>query len=404
MARIKVNVKGPIIGDSMAWIYNLLGMACTSAAGFKRELAKAQDGDTVVIEINSPGGYVNEAAEIYEAIRTFSGEVECKVVGQAASCASFIACAAKSSISPMGYLFLHNCSTSCSGNQHDMRQTMESLASIDENIMGAYKAKTGMSDEELYKLMEQNTTISAQRAVELGFIDRITDEGNNVTAFGAGSNTEGIAAAAPGLIDFDAIDLEKVAQLRDAYMKTQDSAGGGTEMEIKDMVDELDEASATGCAASDVEEAEGEEEASEEQPDNSAEDADEETEASDGDAADDDGEREDAESEDSGVEDRYEEGVLAERSRIEGIMAISGNIDADMVHDALFVNPVNAQQLAFNALSAKAGKVSNYMSLARADFEASSSSAVASNIVDGNVAGKTETDSLTAKMAERINN
>ena len=390
MAKIKANVKGPIVGGDIAWVYNWLGMSCTSAAGFKQELAKAQDGDTVIVEINSPGGYVNEAAEFYEAIRSFDGEIECCVVGQAASCASFIACAAKSSISPMGYLFLHNCSSSCSGNQHDMRQTMETLASIDENIMGAYKAKTGMSDEQIYELMEQNTTISAQRAVDLGFIDEITPE-SGVAAFNIGEHTTGIAAAAPGLIDFGAIDFEKVAELRDAYMQTHDFAGGGTDMknEIKDVRDELEDETV-------------EPEAVEDEP--AQADEQEEAEAAE-ECAEEDAEPE-AEPESEPVEDRYEAGVLAERSRIEGIMAISDSIDSEMVLDALFTHPIDAQQLAFDALSAKRAKVGNYMEHARADAKASKSSEVAPAVADSTEvsSAQQEIDSMVAKMTEKITN
>lgn len=398
MAKIKVNVKGPIVSGDTAWVYSWLGMSCTSAAGFKRELAKAQDGDTVVVEINSPGGYVNEAAEIYEAIRSYNGEIECRVVGQAASCASFIACAAKSSISPMGYLFLHNCSTACNGNQHDMRQTMESLASIDENIMNAYKAKTGMSDEEIYALMEQNTTISAQRAVELGFIDEITQEGN-VTAFNIGANTAGIAAAAPGFIDFGAIDPEKVKELRDAYEKAhEDSAEGGIEMAnnanaaeeakvldvaqaCEEPVNEPVEASVEEPAAAEDEEATEPEPA--EEPVEPVEDAN-----------------------DSVTVDMhsYEQGVTAERERIKGILAIANSIPSEMLASALFDEPVDAQELAFKALSAKQDGVSGYMARAREDAKASETAKVAAVVTDAPAASKAEAtiDAMAAMMAKKL--
>ena len=398
MAKIKVNVKGPIVGGDTAWVYSWLGMSCTSAAGFKRELAKAQDGDTVVVEINSPGGYVNEAAEIYEAIRSYNGEIECRVVGQAASCASFIACAAKSSISPMGYLFLHNCSTACNGNQHDMRQTMESLASIDENIMNAYKAKTGMSDEEIYALMEQNTTISAQRAVELGFIDEITQEGN-VTAFNIGANTAGIAAAAPGFIDFGAIDPEKVKELRDAYEKAhEDSAEGGIEMAnnanaaeeakvldvaqaCEEPVNEPVEASVEEPAAAEDEEATEPEPA--EEPAEPVEDA-----------------------EDSVTVDMqsYDQGVTAERERIRGILAIANSVPSEMLANALFDEPIDAQELAFKALSAKQDGVSGYMARAREDAKASETAKVAAVVTDAPAASKAEAtiDAMAAMMAKKL--
>ena len=333
MARYKVEVKGPIFGGETEWLYNMLGVKCTSARAFKRQLEGAKDGDTVVVEINSPGGDVDQGAEIYEAIRTFDGNIECHVVGMAGSAASIIACAAKSTISPMGSFFVHSCSTSCSGNQHDMRQTMEALKSTDENIVAAYKAKTGMSDEELYKLMEQNTMLSAQKAVELGFIDEIAGEGN-VPAFAGGASTFGIAAAVPGFADFGSIDLEKVRALHDAYEKAhEDTAEGGIDM--------ADNASAEDAKVVDeVQEVEETVEAHVEEP---VEEPAEEAEAAEGGEAE---EPETAEEPAEGTEaaadsttvdmNSYEQGVTAERERIKGILASANSIPSEMLASALF--------------------------------------------------------------------
>ena len=152
-------------------IYELFGEAYTTAERFRAQL-DAADGD-VVVEVNSPGGMVTAGAEIYEAIRGYAGDIECRVVGQAASAASVIACAAKSSITPMGTLFLHNCIGAAQGNHNAMREAAQAMESVDENIMNAYRAKTGMTDSQIYRLMERNTTISATKAVELGFADDV---------------------------------------------------------------------------------------------------------------------------------------------------------------------------------------------------------------------------------------
>ena len=154
MTRIKVN--GSIINSADAWIYNWLKIPYTSPDAFKEQLAAAED--DVIVEINSPGGYVSAAAEIYEAIRSYAGKIECRVVGQAASAASVIACAARNSISPMGTFFMHNCIGFASGNHNDMRQTMHAMESIDENIMEAYRAKTGMTDAEKSETVGETLT------------------------------------------------------------------------------------------------------------------------------------------------------------------------------------------------------------------------------------------------------
>lgn len=357
----RISVKGSIVDKGSAWLYDWLGMDYVTAEGFKSQLADAAGG-AVVVEVNSPGGVVSQGAEIYEAIREYEGDIEIHVVGMAASCASFIACAAKSTISPMGYLFLHNCMSSCSGNQHDMRQTMESLASIDENIMGAYKAKTGMSEDEIYELMEQNTTISAKRAVELGFIDEIS--GDDAVAFTAGGGVAGIAAALPGMFGLESIGADRLAALHDAYMRDSELARGGQEMENEEQVEEA-AAEATATAADEVVDA--------------AANA-----AGNGAQVADAGRQEGAQraavgqpEPESSAADAYSDGVAAERERIQGIMAIADGIDREMVEDALFGNPVDAKQLAFNALAADKRRADGYMAMARADVEASGSEDVA---------------------------
>ena len=356
MARKTASVKGEIVTDDNAWFYEWMGIQHTTAAKFKAELDEAGPGDTVVVEVNSPGGAVSEGAEIYEAIRTFKGDIEVHVVGMAASCASFIACAARSTISPMGYLFLHNCLTSCAGNQHAMRQTMETLASIDENIMSAYQAKTGMGAEDIYALMEQNTTISAKRAVELGFIDEISEDAP--APFAAGSGAAGIAAALPGMFGIGSIGADKMAELRDAYVRAHVTEEGGKEME--NMTDQTEEALEAGEPNGEAEET-GTEEV----------DVAEACDDADGQAAGDAGE----------PVDRYEEGVLAERARVEGILAIADGIDEEAVRDALFANPVDARDLAFRALfEGRQRAQGSYMAKAKADAAASNASEVAAAI------------------------
>lgn len=384
----RISVKGSIVDKGSAWLYDWLGMDYVTAEGFKAQLADAAGG-AVVVEVNSPGGVVSQGAEIYEAIRSYEGDIEIHVVGMAASCASFIACAAKSTISPMGYLFLHNCMSSCSGNQHDMRQTMESLASIDENIMGAYKAKTGMSEDEIYELMEQNTTISAKRAVELGFIDEIS--GDNAVAFTAGSGVAGIAAALPGMFGLESIGADRLTALHDAYMRDSELARGGQEMENGEQVEQV-----AGVAT---------EASAEEAPAAAADAAGEEAQATAvGEAEGADGAAAEQHEPEASAGDAYSAGVAAERERIQGIMAIADGIDREMVEDALFGNPVDAKQLAFDALAAGKRRADGYMAMARADAKASGSEAVAAACEEHGAKGDgAAVDSVAKYMKEAKN-
>ena len=398
----RIGVKGSIISGGASWLYDFLGISYTASEEFIRQL-EAANGDDVIVEINSPGGYVAPAAEIYEAIRTYSGNIECRVVGQAASAASIIACAAKSSITPMGTFFMHNCIGGAEGNHNDMRQAMQTMESIDENIMEAYRAKTGMSDAEIYALMEENTTLSAKRAVELGFIDRITESAADVAQ--AAGVSAGIAASATGFVDLMAMDADHLAAIRELYENSkQASCEGGETMEIED-----------------IENAEGEpieaEEVAEEPMDGEPEEAgtaegeqaeDGGDDATDGEADDGDGEHDgdDADGDADDAQAAYDRGVLAERARIAAIMEIAACVPDAMVQAALFAEPISAEQLALQAMRAEDAQRTGYMEKARADVKASNSAKVAAEVAAAPVAdSKAEPkqmleDALTKKFSK----
>lgn len=381
----KLNVKGTIIEGGASWLWDFLGVEYTASGDFVRQL-EAAGGGPVVVEINSPGGYVHPAVEIYEAIRTYPGDIECRVVGQAASAASFIACAAKSSITPMGTFFIHNCIGSAEGNHNDMRQAMQAMESIDENIMGAYRAKTGMDDAEIYALMEENTTLNARRAVELGFIDRITESAADL-AQAAGAKP-GIAAGAAGFLDLMAMPADHLAAIRAAYEEA--SSEGGEKMEDEEILDAQpveDGAEPVEAAEAVPEVAEGEAPAVAAEPaqeDGGGEaEGDAEPVAADGGAAGDatqDGEAPaDA---DADVQAAYDRGVLDERARIQAIMDIAPRVPDAMVRAALYTEPITAEELALAALRAEEQRRDGYLQRARADVAASHSAEVSAEVSD----------------------
>jgi len=392
MTRIKVN--GSIINSADAWIYNWLRIPYTSPDAFKEQLAAAE-GD-VIVEINSPGGYVSAAAEIYEAIRTYPGSIECHVVGQAASAASVIACATKNSISPMGTFFMHNCIGYASGNHNDMRQTMHAMESIDENIMEAYRAKTGMTDAEIYALMEENTTLNARQAVEYGFIDKITESAADIAQ--ANSAVTGIAASACGFVDLMAMDADRLAAMREAYENSRLASGeGGESMEIDEIRDEAEETAEV--EAEEIEDTEGE---PVEEGEGEAEADDAQAEGGEASEEPEDGEQEESDEEPDDVEAAYQRGVLAERERIAGILDIAAKVPDAMVRAALFTEPISAEQLALAAMRAEEAERTGYMDKARADVAASKSASVAANVTDDADDASDDINDVVALMKERI--
>lgn len=168
------NLTGEIIEESEAWIYDWFGIPAVSASKMEQFLADAA-GEDVEILINSGGGSVTAASEIYERLRSYTGKVIIKVVGMAASAAGVIAMAAESEITPIGLLMLHNASTSASGNYQDMDTASLLLRQVDSAITNAYMEKTGLKQKELFDLMDATTYLTAQEAVEKKFIDRISE-------------------------------------------------------------------------------------------------------------------------------------------------------------------------------------------------------------------------------------
>lgn len=168
----RIDVKGNIINSSNGWIYDWLGIENTTPKKVNLLLQEA-NGEDVDVYINSPGGDVFAGSEIYTALREYTGKVRIKIVGIAASAASVVSQAGESEISPTGMFMIHNVKTDAHGDYNDMFQAGDTLLSANQSIINAYLDKTGMESERLQELMDKETYMSAQQAVELGFVDKV---------------------------------------------------------------------------------------------------------------------------------------------------------------------------------------------------------------------------------------
>ena len=160
-----LRLEGPIDSDSF-W-----GDEITPQM-FRDELY-AEEGD-ITLWINSPGGNVFAAAEIYTMIRDYPGSVTVRIASIAASAASVVAMAGNLvQMSPTALLMIHDPSTIAMGNAKDMEKAITTLNEVKESIINAYAAKTGLSRNRISKLMSDETWLNAKKAVELGFADEI---------------------------------------------------------------------------------------------------------------------------------------------------------------------------------------------------------------------------------------
>ena len=139
---------------------------------FRDELAKVSGNLTVWL--NSPGGDVFAASQIYSMLKNHKGKVTVKIDGIAASAASVVAMAGDETwISPTGYLMIHNPMTCAAGNKADMEKAIALLDEIKEGIINAYEEKTHLSRSKIAKMMDEETWINAKKAKQLGFVDGI---------------------------------------------------------------------------------------------------------------------------------------------------------------------------------------------------------------------------------------
>ena len=139
---------------------------------FKDELGAGNG--PITVWINSPGGDVFAAAQIYNMLMDYPYDVTVKIDGLAASAASVIAMAGTTvEMSPVAMMMIHNPATIAIGDSEEMKKAVKMLDEVKESIMNAYEIKTGLARDKISKLMDAESWFNAKKAVELGFADKI---------------------------------------------------------------------------------------------------------------------------------------------------------------------------------------------------------------------------------------
>lgn len=155
-----------------------------------REELNAGDGD-ITVWINSPGGDVFAATEIYNMLKDYGenrGLITVKIDSLAASSASIVAMAGDEiEISPLGQIFLHDPETMAEGNVGEFNSAIQMLQEVKEGIITIYEQKTHLPRSQIAELMTAATWLNAKKAVELGFADKIIGEENSTLNLPAAS-------------------------------------------------------------------------------------------------------------------------------------------------------------------------------------------------------------------------
>lgn len=196
-----INANGTVISNEEEWFYQFFDMPYISPKLFDDAMA---DGDDLIINVNSGGGDVFAGNEIYTKLCMYSGKVTINVVSLAASAASLIAMAGDEvNISPVAQIMIHNVWSMQSGDFHDMDKASEILQKANDSLANAYAKKTGKSKDEVLNMMDSETWLTADEAVENNFADAVIGESEEVPKL--------VASNAPV---FPKKVIQKVAQLQ----------------------------------------------------------------------------------------------------------------------------------------------------------------------------------------------
>jgi len=150
----------------------------------REELAQA-NGKPLKIIINSPGGEVFAGAAIYNALLQYEGKKTVRIDGVAASMASVIAMVGEDiQMSPGSTMMIHRPMVGAYGNIKDLNKAIKVLEALEETLLPIYENRTGLSHDEVFNLLDEETWMSPEGAVELGFADSVsTPKVEQVSAF-----------------------------------------------------------------------------------------------------------------------------------------------------------------------------------------------------------------------------
>tara|TARA_R100001463_G_C3497152_1_gene218642 strand:- start:17 stop:1021 length:1005 start_codon:yes stop_codon:yes gene_type:complete len=156
-------------------IYDEIGDYGTSAKNFIEEVKAVGTAD-ITLRINSVGGSVFDGLAIYNTLRSHNGYVNIKIEGLAASISTVIAMAGDNiEMSENGFFMIHNPFGKSAGEAGDMRKTADLLDKIKNEIIEIYSKKSNLSAEQLSNMMDKETWLSSEEAMEYGFVDTITE-------------------------------------------------------------------------------------------------------------------------------------------------------------------------------------------------------------------------------------
>lgn len=189
---MRLQLNGEVLCNDWAELYRCYGFETGyyCPGDIRAAIDGLEDGEELVLEVNSIGGDVDAAAEIYAVLQTCGHPTRAEIQSLAASAASYLVLACdRVEIARPAQMMIHLASWDVTGNKHDHEWAAQQLDATDNSILACYLAKSGgkASREELRALMEAETYLTAEQCVSMGLADGIlgdpeTDEAGEPVA------------------------------------------------------------------------------------------------------------------------------------------------------------------------------------------------------------------------------
>ena len=157
-----------------------------SAFGFKKELEELGDISELNVHINSLGGSTYQGLTIYNLLKQNKAKINMYIDGIAASAASIIAMAGDKIFMPKtAMMMIHNCWTWLEGNAKELRKTADDMDKLATAYKAAYLSKINITEERLDELLEEESYLTADECIEMGFADEILEleEKNSINQY-----------------------------------------------------------------------------------------------------------------------------------------------------------------------------------------------------------------------------
>jgi len=171
------------VSDDVAEIYRYFGFSVFSPATIRKAIEDNPEGEDLILEVNSGGGSVFAGFEMFSVLKSAPITTIAEVQSLAASAAStMIAGCTKTYVSPVAQIMMHLPSTSTYGDENDHKASLNILKSIKESILNGYEAKCRgkTTRARLEAMMNAETWLTAQQAVEIGLADGILYQDDGV--------------------------------------------------------------------------------------------------------------------------------------------------------------------------------------------------------------------------------